>query len=127
MTWSDAKDYIVDILETLGYTEVAPDEQTMETPSHQHSDLTYMIKSKSNDSIGMTSNANVMSHGVELTIFYADKDSTDYDDNRDSFNTVIQTIANDDYFLGELANEFEEIDELHQKGTFEFYYGTESC
>lgn len=127
MTWSEVKDEIKQILADLNYTELADDEQTEDEPSQQHTDKTFMIKSNGNDGLGLTSNASVFSHGVILTVFYSDSDSSNYDKNRDLFNAVIIAIVGQIKFLGETNNSFEEIDELHQKGTFEFYYGMENC
>ena len=91
----------------------------------QHKDKTFNLKSNGLEGQGQTSNGVCATHKVELDLFYVDSDSSHRNANVDLFNLATMSICKLADFHGEIKSDFTDLDELHQKGNFQFYYGIE--
>ena len=109
MSWTVRSAEIETLLSGLGYDPVADDEGTEDEPFMQHKDKTFNLKSNGLEGQGQTSNGVCATHKVEL----------------DLFNLATMIICKLADFHGEIKSEFTDLDELHQKGNFQFYYGIE--
>ena len=125
MSWTDRSAEIETLLSGLGYDPVADDEGTEDEPFMQHKDKTFNLKSNGLEGQGQTSNGVCATHKVELDLFYVDSDSSHRNANVDLFNLATMSICKLADFHGEIKSEFTDLDELHQKGIFQFYYGIE--
>ena len=127
MSWVTDRVKIDTILTGLTYTQVAVSEQTEDEPFAPHKSFYYNLKKTGTDGLGLTSNAAAFCHKVMLEVFYINKTTVTRDTNADNFDSVMSGIIALPEFHGEISSDFEDIDEDHSKGTFNFLFGFESC
>lgn len=127
MSWVDDRLNILVALNNLSYVEIAVDEQIEEQPFATHQHFYYNLKKIGSEGISLTSNSASFTHKVSLEIFYINNQSHTRDYNADSFDTAVSSIVSLAQFRGEIDNNFEDIDEDHGKGIFNFLFGFETC
>jgi len=127
MSWVTDKATLELLLVGLGYSEIADDENTEDEPYAPHKNFYYKLNVLGADGLGLTSNASAYSNRILLECYYINDETNTRDENYDNFSEVFEAIISLSGFLGEISNDFEDIDELHCKGIINFYFGFETC
>jgi len=127
MSWVDDRLNILVVLNNLNYVSVGIDEQTEEEPFAPHKHFYYNLKKNGSEGLSLTSNSASFTHKIMLEVFYINNQDHTRDMNADSFDSVMTGIIALAQFHGEVDNSFEDIDEDHSKGTFNFLFGFETC
>lgn len=127
MTWILDKQTIENVLVALNYNEIAEDEHTEDEPFAPHKSFYYKLKVIGAEGLGLTSRSSAYSNRILLECYYINDETNTRDKNYDNFRAVFESVISLNGFLGEISNDFEDIDELHCKGIINFYFGFETC
>lgn len=126
MSWITYKNSIATLLGSYGYREI-PENKTVEDTSLAFNDKSYRLQYKGvNEIVMMGSNKLQYDNLVSIEIRYKNIDSAERHANADAFQTLFDAISGLSGFLGFIsAPKFEDIDNKHTKGSFDFSIGAE--
>lgn len=126
MSWTTYKNSIVAVLSSYGYREI-PENKTTEETALSFNDKSYQLQYKGvNEIIMMGSDKLQYDNLVSLEVRYKNMDSAERHANADAFQILFNAISGISGFLGFIsAPSFEDIDNKHTKGSFDFSIGAE--
>lgn len=126
MSWTTYKTSIVSLLSSYGYREI-PENKTVEETAKAFNDKSYRLQYKGvNEIVMMGSDKLQYDNLVSLEVRYKNMYSDQRHDNADDFQTLFTAISGLTGFLGFASNPlFEDIDNKHTKGSFDFIIGAE--
>ena len=126
MSWATYKNTISSVLTDNDYREI-PENKLPENTATAFNHQSYLLKGiGTSDVIETTSNGIQYAFLVDLQIKYTNVNSDERHVNFDSFLNVFKAIATlADYKGTTQVPRFEDIDEKHTKGSFQFLFGEE--
>lgn len=106
-----------------GYTRLPDNMEAGSNNSTSHRDKGYSLKALQFDERQQTGGRAIGSYLIELKVTYISKNTSTYDTNIVSFESLLSTIQGLAHFAGIVSSKFEDINNKTTLATAQFYFG----